>query len=129
MRLKEEEARRAEDRARLERRVEAAERDTGARGEELARLVVEFETRAACAEAEMDEKVAASFWSVPEGLFKTGKRGVLLDGGIGIGSVLVLDAFVAHDHIHPLLPSPTLFQRPWGGIVLWLPWRYMSYPL
>lgn len=100
-RVQEEGAWRAEERARLERRVEAAEGEAGARGEELARLVVEFETRAACAEAEMDEKVAASFtvcsrqgWGIVVLLCRfTGERGWLgsclygasLDGGDGIG--------------------------------------------
>lgn len=56
-RLREEGERRDEERGRLERRVHAAEGEAGARGEELARMMLEFETRAACAEAGVDEKV------------------------------------------------------------------------
>lgn len=56
-RLREEGERREEERGRLEKLVQAAEGEAGARGEELARMMVEFETRAACAEADMDEKV------------------------------------------------------------------------
>eukprot|EP00752_Nemacystus_decipiens_P008373 g7484.t2 len=57
-RLREEGERRDEERGRLEKLVQTAEEEAGARGEELARMIVEFETRAACAEADMDEKVA-----------------------------------------------------------------------
>ncbi|CAM9923968.1 unnamed protein product, partial [Hapterophycus canaliculatus] len=50
--------RRDEERARLETITEAAKHEAEVRAEDLARLVVEFETRAACAAAGMDEKVA-----------------------------------------------------------------------
>lgn len=56
-RLREEGERRDEETARLEKLLRAAEEEAGARGEELAGMMVEFETRAACAEAGMDEKV------------------------------------------------------------------------
>lgn len=46
-----------EEGARLEKLLSAAEGEAGARGEDLARMMVEFETRAACAEAGMDQKV------------------------------------------------------------------------
>ncbi|CBN75506.1 expressed unknown protein [Ectocarpus siliculosus] len=57
-RLREEGARRDEERAELETAAAAAREEAEARGEEVARLAVDFETRAACAEAGMDEKVA-----------------------------------------------------------------------
>ncbi|CAM9504017.1 unnamed protein product, partial [Ectocarpus sp. 12 AP-2014] len=57
-RLREEGARRDEERAELETAAAAAREEAEARGEEVARLAVNFETRAACAEAGMDEKVA-----------------------------------------------------------------------
>lgn len=60
-RFREEGGRRDEERTRLETLLEAANREAGARGDELARLVVEFETRAACAEADMDRKVLCFF--------------------------------------------------------------------
>lgn len=56
-RLREGSERRDEERGRLEKLVQDAQGEAGARGEELARMMVEFETRAACAETEMDEKV------------------------------------------------------------------------
>lgn len=59
-RLREEGERRDEERGRLEKLVQDAEAEAGAQGEELARMMVDFETRAACAEAEMDEKVSRS---------------------------------------------------------------------
>eukprot|EP00903_Cladosiphon_okamuranus_P013256 g12360.t2 len=57
-RLREESERRDDERTRLEKLVQDAQGEAGARGQELARMMVEFETRAACAETEMDEKVA-----------------------------------------------------------------------
>ncbi|CAN0296275.1 unnamed protein product, partial [Ectocarpus fasciculatus] len=57
-RLREEGVRRDEERAELETAAAVAKDEAEARGEEVARLVVDFETRAACAEAGMDEKVA-----------------------------------------------------------------------
>lgn len=56
-RLREEGARRDEEREELETAAAAAREEAEARGEEVARLAVDFETRAACAEAGMDEKV------------------------------------------------------------------------
>ncbi|CAB1111278.1 unnamed protein product [Ectocarpus sp. CCAP 1310/34] len=57
-RLREEGARRDEERRELETAAAAAREEAEARREEVARLAVDFETRAACAEAGMDEKVA-----------------------------------------------------------------------
>lgn len=56
-RLREEGERRDDERGRLEKLIRDAEGEAGARGEELARMMVEFETRAACAEADMEDKV------------------------------------------------------------------------
>lgn len=56
-RRREEAERQDEERGRLEKLVQAAEGEAGARGEEVARMMLDFETRAACAEAEMEQKV------------------------------------------------------------------------
>lgn len=66
MRAKNEGARRDGERARLETLAEAAREEAEGRGEELARAVMEFESRAVCAEGQMSEKVRylASVWRV-----------------------------------------------------------------
>lgn len=46
-----------ENKARLETLLEAAKEEAGHRGDELARLMVEFQTRLASAEARVIEKV------------------------------------------------------------------------
>lgn len=58
-RVREARERRDEDRVRLETLVEAAKQEAGARGEQMARMVVEFEAKRAAAEAGMADRVSA----------------------------------------------------------------------